>query len=433
MTHNPANLEEVRRIASCFAISEPLEVNDFPGKGNINQNTYLITAGLPDNRIQYLLQQLNPDVFSMPHAVMSAMVSCIRAQEAALSHGIIRGSEWETIRLVQTKDGKHCLNRSGASGNECWRMMVRIGQAYTVRSLREIADPGMRLRIAEEAGRGLALFGSLTAGMDVSRIGCPLPGYRDTELYYNQLLSVLSGARTPSECEASLPSDPIVRNSTESHFLIRINPTEHRRRLEDPQVRRITELALQHRSFGLTLVRKLKSGELKTVVVHGDTKLENFLFSTQTGSVKALVDLDTIMPHTWLSDWGDMVRSLVNLAGEREQDLEKVDVDEEVFRALAKGFLGSARHADSREIGLMADAAQIMALELGVRFLADYLRGDTYFKLKPEEPPDLNKSRALVQFRVFERLRSTSDSAKQIIKALTADLHGSKKRGTIPK
>jgi hypothetical protein len=68
-----------------------------------------------------------------------------------------------------------------------------------------------------------------------------------------------------------------------------------------------------------------------------------------------------------------------------------------------------------------------------VRVLADYLRGDTYFKLKPEEPPDLNKSRALVQFRVFERLRSTSDSAKQIIKALTADLHGSKKRGTLPK
>ena len=206
-------------------------------------------------------------------------------------------------------------------------MMVRIGQAFTFRSLREITDPGMRLRIAEEAGRGLAMFGSLTAGMDASRIGCPLPGYRDTELYYNQLLSVLSGARTPSECETYMPSDSAVRNSTEMHFLIRINPTEYRRRLEDPQVRQMIDLALQQKPFGLTLIRKLKSGELKKVVVHGDTKLDNFLFSTETGRVKALVDLDTIMPHTWLSDWGDMVRSLINIAGERERDLEKVDVD----------------------------------------------------------------------------------------------------------
>jgi hypothetical protein len=417
MILNSGQLDEARRIASCFDISEPLVVDDFPGKGNINQNTYLVTAGLPENRTQYLLQQLNPDVFSLPHTVMSAMVSCIQAQEEALARGVIRNSEWETIRLVQTKSGKHYFDRSGESGDECWRMMVRISHAFTFRSLREITDPGMRMRIAQEAGRGLALFGSLTAGMDASRIGCPLPGYRDTELYYNQLLSVISGARTSSECEAYLPSDPAVRNNTEMNFLIRIDPTEYRRRLKDPQVRRIIDLALQQRPFGLTLIRKLKSGELKKVVIHGDTKLDNFLFSTETGRVKALVDLDTIMPHTWLSDWGDMVRSLVNIAGERERDLEKVDVDEEVFRALAKGFLGSARHVDSREIELMVDAAQIMSLELGVRFLADYLRGDTYFKLRPEEPPDLNKSRALVQFCVFERLRGKAD-------LLTAGLRG---------
>ena len=190
MIHDSGQLDKARHIASCFDISEPLEVDDFPGKGNINQNTYLITAGMPENPTQYLLQQLNPDVFSLPHTVMSAMVSCIQAQEEALARGVIRDSEWETIRLVQTKDGKHYFDRSGESGNECWRMMVRIGHAFTFRSLREITDPGMRLKIAEEAGRGLALFGSLTAGMDASRIGCPLPGYRDTELYYNQLLSV---------------------------------------------------------------------------------------------------------------------------------------------------------------------------------------------------------------------------------------------------
>jgi len=146
------------------------------------------------------------------------------------------------------------------------------------------------------------------------------------------------------------------------------------------------------------------------VVIHGDTKLDNFLFSVSTGRVKALVDLDTLMPHTWLTDWGDMVRSLVNIAGEKETDLERIHIDLEVFKAMARGFLGSARRPAAQEVRLMADAAQIMALELGVRFLADYLRGDSYFRLGPADPRDLNKTRALVQFCVFERLRRNAAS-----------------------
>jgi N-acetylhexosamine 1-kinase len=130
------------------------------------------------------------------------------------------------------------------------------------------------------------------------------------------------------------------------------------------------------------------------------------------------VDLDTIMLHTWLSDWGDMVRSFVNIAGERESDLEKIDVDLKIFKALAKGFLGSARQAKPDEIDLMIDAAQIMALELGVRFLADYLRGDSYFQLRPGEPPDLNKIRALVQFRLFECIGSKTDDLQRVIQLL---------------
>jgi Ser/Thr protein kinase RdoA (MazF antagonist) len=157
----------------------------------------------------------------------------------------------------------------------------------------------------------------------------------------------------------------------------------------------------------------LQDGSLKKTIIHGDTKLDNFLFSTVTGKVKALVDMDTIMPHTWLSDWGDMVRSLVNIAGER--DAEKNEVDIEAFKAMARGFLGSARHIPWNETALMTDAPLIMALELGVRFLADYLRGDTYFQLGPADPPDLNKTRAIVQFRLFENLRSNAESLRRFI------------------
>ena len=395
-------------MASLFELPMPVRVRDFPEKGNINHQTYLITAGEAGSE-QYLLQQLNPEVFKQPRAVLKGMILCIRAQEKALSEGMIgRDDEWEPIRLVPARDGRDYLEIPGESGSECWRMMVRISGARAFQSLREIPDNDMRVRVAEEAGRGLALFGVLTSGMDTSLIGCPLPGYRDTELYYNQLLAALAGTRTIPEAEPYLPSDPTVRECNESHFLVRIDRPEHQRRLQDRQLRPYIDMALENRAFGLTLTRKLKSGELKKTVVHGDTKLDNFLFSTRTGKVKALVDLDTIMQHTWLSDWGDMVRSLVNIAGEKEPDLEKIEVDKDIYRAVSGGFLSSASHARSSEIELMEDAPRIMALELGVRFLADYLRGDTYFRPAPGEPQDLNKIRAMVQFRLFERLRRHS-------------------------
>jgi hypothetical protein len=410
-----AQLKRARNIASLFDLPQPLDVSDFANKGNINQQTYLVSAGPSASKCEHLLQLLNPGVFTQPNAVMDGMIACIRAQRKALSEGILAGEGWETIRLVPTREGKDYLEISSDAGNECWRMMIRISDAFTYRSLREIPEPDLRLRVSEEAGRGLALFGNLTAGMDISKIGVPLPGYRETENYYNQLRSILAGCRSIAQAGPFLPQDPLVRKSTEAHFLVHADASEYRRRLEDPQLRRTLDIALEQQPFGLTLVRKLKSGELSKVVVHGDTKLDNFLFSIRTGKVKSLVDLDTIMLHTWLSDWGDMVRSLVNIAGEREQDMEKIDVNQEIFRALAKGFLGSARQAKPCDIELMTDAAQVMALELGVRFLTDYLRGDNYFKLSPGEPQDLNKIRAMVQFRLFERMRSQADDLKRII------------------
>ena len=152
------------------------------------------------------------------------------------------------------------------------------------------------------------------------------------------------------------------------------------------------------------------------MLVHGDTKLENFLFSDSTKKAVALVDLDTIMPHTRLTDWGDMVRSLTNIAGERETEPDKIRMDIEVFKALLRGFLSAAGTIPMQEIDLMADAPQIMALELGVRFLADYLRGDTYFRLMPEDPPDLNRTRAIVQFYLFEDMRRNIPLMKRLIR-----------------
>jgi N-acetylhexosamine 1-kinase len=408
-------LETARRIASYFALPEPIEAFDFPEKGNINQQTYLISAGSRE----YLLQQLNPKVFLRPRDVMDAMAACIQAQQKALSRGMLRiDEEWETITLVPTRDGKSYLEESGDEGSLCWRMMVKIPDAYAYKRLGDIKDSHERLRVAEEAGRALAIFGALTAEMDVSRLGCPLPGYRDTRIYYDQLFSVLAGARTILQVESILPADPTTRQSTEQHYLVHLSPEDYRQRIEDPQLRPFIALAHAQKPFGLTLLRELLAGNLKKVVIHGDTKLENFLFSIRTGKAKALVDMDTIMPHTWLSDWGDMLRSLANLSGEKAYNLGEIEIDLNVIKAATRGFLNSARNIPANEIALMADAAPIMALELAVRFLADYLRGDSYFQLGPSDPWDLNKTRAMTQFTVFEKLRAGADSVRRFIQDL---------------
>lgn len=410
------SLEQAAAIASLFDLPAPIRASEFFGRGNINQETFLILSGLDDEQSEYLLQLLNPQVFTQPVMVMEAMVTCIAAQQEMISRGILRNDEeWEPITLVPAKNGPLHLDIPDEPGIQCWRMMKKISQARSYKSLSEIADRGERLRIAEEAGKGLALFGALTSSMNPAQIRCPLAGYRDTRTYYDQFHSVLKGNRTRSEAQAYLPADPTLRQSTEPYFCVHLPPEIFRRRIEDPELGPFIALATELKSFALTLQRKLSSGELRKVVVHGDTKLENFLFSTETGRVKALVDLDTVMPHTWLSDWGDMVRSLVNPAGEREVDLDKVQIDLDVFKAIARGFLASARGLPINEVQLMADAVQIIALELGVRFLTDYFRGDTYFRLTAADPPELNKIRALVQFTVFENLRQNANSMKLYI------------------
>jgi hypothetical protein len=414
-------LAQASRLASCFHLSRPVEVYDFPEKGNINQHTFVVCAGRGTPR-EYLLQRINERVFTRPRSVMRAMIASIDAQMASLAERhLASGDEWEPIALVETSGGLPYLDVENLRGPSCWRLMVKIPESRTYKSLGEIADEGERLRIAGEAGRGLALYGDLTCRMATDGLENPLPGYRDTRLYFNQLRSVLAGHRTPADAVGLLPTDPTVRHSAGEHFLVHLAEPEYRRRVDDPEIRRWTDLVRAEEAYGVTLLEGMESGRIRRVAIHGDTKLDNFLFSTRTGRAKALVDLDTIMPHTWLADWGDMVRSLVNVAGEKERDLSRVRVDMDVYRAVARGFLSTAREVTPAEVDLMADAPQIIALELGLRFLTDYLRGDSYFKLGPADPPDLNRARAMAQLTLFLRFRECRDEARRFIDALRAE------------
>lgn len=388
--------EAFLQVARQFDLSEPIVAEPFARRGNINLDTALLQVGSGGDA--YLLQRINTDVFPMPDRVMAGMCASLQAQERARDdHAHL---EWQVPQLVPTKSGELYW-----TGDGVWRVMRYLDGTVSYKSLSELPEE-RRLETAFQVGRGLALYHDHTVEIDAASVPTSLPGYRDTRVYFDQLESAIEGCRHLSDTVHRLPSDPETRQATARHFLCVLDEDERQRRLNDPELRPFIELAVAHREFALSMQEARERGEIRLTAIHGDTKIENFLFDAQSGEVRALVDLDTIMPLTWLADWGDMVRSLVNVAGEKERDLSQVKVDHDVYVAVARGFLGTASSVTQEEIAWMSRAVQVITLELGTRFLADYLRGDTYFALGEDDPADLNKVRAMVQLRLFEELRA---------------------------
>lgn len=406
--------EDLYWIASEFEVGAITGLEYFVDRGNINLHTFLVQN---DEGCSYLLQRLNTDVFTKPHRVMGAMQDWIECQRRAVaSAGSGRKSTWVPITLVPTRGGAPYLDLSDTSGFSVWRTMVRIPDTLSYKSLGQVPTRTKSLALAEETGRGLALNSDLVAEMPVDRLVSSLPGYRDTAGYFAQFHSVLSGNCREEQCHGLLPDEEEVRDGTCHLYLLNHVIDDAKSRREDPELAPFIQQALDDEAWARSLQEAMTAGEIRRNAVHGDTKIENFLFCKYTGQVRSLVDLDTIMPYTWLADWGDMVRSLSNVAGEKEPDLGKIEVDKEVYESVTRGFLTTAQEATKAETAWMPEAVEIIATELGVRFLTDYLRGDNYFLLGPGDPPDLNKTRAMGQLTLARRLKELRPWAEATVR-----------------
>jgi hypothetical protein len=405
-------LDDIRWIVTQFQVSDQVEVLPFPGKGNINLHTYEIKV----EGLSYLLQKVNSSVFAFPYRVMNGMCQSIQAQRESLKVSSVEN--WEPIELVPTKEGKDFLDLTDEHGWSVWRLMVKIPDSCSFKSLSELPDRDKQLELAEEIGKGLAIYSDLTSSIDASTFEGSLPGYRDTALYFAQFHSVLAGNRSMGDALALMPEDPVLKTSAGPHFVVSCPDEVYESRLNDPDVKRCIELIKSRERFAMQLWEAMRVGLIRNTLIHGDTKIENFLFDTNSLTVKSLVDLDTIMSFTWLADYGDMLRSMVNVAGEKESNPDNIQVDKEVFKSVTKGFLKTSNQVTLAEIELMFASIQIITLELGVRFLTDYIKGDTYFMLGEGDPEDLNKIRGIAQITLFERLVEFEDEAIEFIRSL---------------
>jgi hypothetical protein len=403
------NMDRLYEIASAFAIDDIADIAGFHEKGNINRDAFLVRRHPGGHENEFLLQRLNTDVFTRPERVVRSVSAWVAAQRSYLAKNS-HITDWEPIELVPNRTEGDWTILHGELGLEYWRLMKKIPHCRSFKSLAATGEREEQLRIAEEMGRGLALNSDLTSDLHPDDVEIALLGYRNTPLYVAQYEAIVSG-----NAEPYLPQDPELRSATESLFYNVLPEGERMRRLNDPALHEWFELIDENLDFAQSLYNDVESGGIRRTAIHGDTKIENFLFCQYTGRVRSLVDLDTIMPYTWLADWGDMVRSLCNVAGEKEADLSKVVVDREVYAAVTRGFLSTTEACPLEEIKRMPDAVAIITFELGLRFLTDYLRGDNYFQLAEDDPANLNLIRGLAQLKLFRELCACREWAMDLI------------------
>lgn len=355
--------DEVRAIAGRFRVAGSVTtLRPIPG-GHIN-DTYRVETRRPDGtRRDYLLQRLNPHVFPRPDLVMENVARIARhlARRAARYPALIRSHE----------DGDSIPDAAGG----VWRMFVHIDGTRVRDRVESPAD-------ARGVGRAFGEFLRLLA--DDGRGGGPslhetIPGFHDTRARFARL-------------EAAVDADGLHRAAGSR-----------------------TEIDAVFRDIALAdvLPPLMASGAVPLRAVHNDAKIANVLFDRATGDPVCVIDWDTVMPGSALHDFGDLVRASVSPTAEDEPDTSEIRVRRELFRALAEGYLESARDVlTGEEVRLLVFAGRLITLEQAVRFLTDHLEGDRYYRIAR---PGHNLIRCQAQLALLRSLTDQEAALERII------------------
>ncbi len=357
-------------ISSQFKIDgEVTSVHPF-GNGHIN-DTYLIeTAG--DDTANYVLQRKNHLIFKDVPAMMENIDRVCKHIEKKLREANDPKVEKKTIRQIRTKDGK--LYFKDEDGN-FWTVSNFVENS---KSVEMIEKPEM----AEIAGIAFGRFQKQLADLPGGPLSETIKDFHNIYFRINNF-------------EKAKAADPKGRLAT-----VKTEVEEIESRME--KMKTLQDLA--------------DSGKLPIRVTHNDTKINNVLFDKDTDEILAVIDLDTVMPGLVHFDFGDAMRTAANTAEEDETDFSKVKFNKEVFRYFAKGFLSETKDTLAPlEVNLLPHSCQFMAYIMALRFLTDYIDGDTYYKIKH---PEHNIERARNQIKLVQEMEKAEKEMQQIIDQL---------------
>lgn len=370
MTKTPAPETIDNAIAAFRLAGIPRSVNPH-GNGHIN-DTYLVICDDAGNVKKYILQRMNHSIFRNPQALMEnvAGVTSYLQEKIRERNG---DPDRETLSVIKTKDGKNYFEDSL---HNFWRVFPFIEDTYCLEKVENAGD-------FYDCAQAFGSFQRQLADYPAETLHETIP------LFHH----------TPSRFQAfqkAVREDPLGRADS---------------------VREEINFALAREADTHVLTDLLEKGELPLRVTHNDTKLNNILFDTVTKKALCIIDLDTVMPGLSLYDFGDAIRTGANTGAEDETDLSKIGLDLSLFETFTDGFLtGCAGSLTPLEIELLPMGAKLMTYECGIRFLADYLVGDVYFKIHREHH---NLDRARTQFKLVADMEAKREEMAEIVRRLS--------------
>lgn len=365
-------MDEIKKVISQFDYKgEFVSVKEF-GSGHINR-TFIVTFDKNGESQKYILQKLNADVFKNINELMEnvfAVTSFLR--DVIKQNG--GDPDRETLHFIKTKDGKKYY----ADGKSYYRSYIFVKDSISYNSVDNA-------ELFKSSGVAFGRFQKLLAVFEADSLFETIPNFHNTIWRYeNEFL-------------------PAIENNISGRL--------------DSCIDEI-EFVKARKSDAGVLVDLINNGSLPLRVTHNDTKLNNVMFDEKTNECVCVIDLDTVMPGLALYDFGDSIRFGTNTAAEDEADLDKVSINIDYFKAYAEGFLSEAGASLNQcELDNLAFASKLMTFECGMRFLTDYLNGDTYFKTSY---PEHNLVRARNQFKLVADMEKHMDEMEQIIKDINS-------------
>ena len=363
--------KELRAICEAFYIYGDYLVATPFGTGNIN-DTYQVTYDQGGTRLHYTLQRINKTVFKNPEQVMENVDRVTRHMLHKIRTGNLTTRK-RTIRLLYARSGEpYVIDADG----EYWRAYIFIEHARTYDVL-ESTDH------AYKAARTFGEFQGDMVDLPGPRLHETIPDFHNTPLRLEKLKEMIQLDPCGRVKEVSEEIDFIMARSGELGRLVELN-----------QAKLLPER-----------------------ITHNDTKVNNILIDDVTGDGICVLDLDTVMPGLVLYDFGDMMRSGTNSAEEDEQRLDRVTMRFDIFEALLRGYLaGAGSFLTPLEREELPFSGKLITMELGMRFLTDYLAGDVYFKTSRERH---NLDRCRTQFKLVREMEANFCQMHKLLKSLT--------------
>lgn len=341
-------------IAEKFALLGDIVSMEPYGSGHINSTFLLVT-----DKKRYIFQKMNSTIFKDSTALM---------RNISLVTEHLRAKGIETLEVVCTKDGKNFY--SGEEGE--YRMYAFIENTVAYDKVEDAS-------IFMAAGKAFGEFQQQLADFDASLLSEIIANFHNTPVRFENFKRALAADALGRAKDCKEEIDFVL--SRADKFTI------------------ITDV--------------MAKGEVPLRVTHNDTKLNNILIDSLSGKARAIIDLDTVMPGSMLYDFGDSIRFGASTGAEDEKNLELVNFDISLFEAYAKGYCGAVKDSMTEaEARLMPWGAFMMTIECGMRFLTDYLEGDTYFATKYEGH---NLVRCRTQFKLASQMQERIDEMTEIV------------------